>query len=96
LFHRRAHSSAGDRLPETVDEYVNALTGSERGVTASTRLQVVAGWIEEADANGEVDARGALGVYCGMLASRDVHEGPDMVNGGAISAATAIKPDRPE
>lgn len=33
---------------EPVDEYVNALTGAERGVATSTRLQVVAAWIEEA------------------------------------------------
>lgn len=78
---------------ETVDEYVNALTGAERGVTSSTRLQVVAGWIEEADSNGQVDTRGAIGVYCGMLAGRKVHEGPDAVKFGSITAATAIKPD---
>jgi hypothetical protein len=81
--------NAGD----TVDQWVNALAGTERGVTASTRLQVVAGWIEEADSNGQVDVRNAIGVYCGKLAGKKEHEGPDMTNGGAISAATAIKPD---
>jgi hypothetical protein len=78
---------------ENVDQYVNALTGSERGVTASTRLQVVAGWIEEADANGQTDERNAIGVYCGMLASRKVHQGPDAVRDGSVKAAAAIKPD---
>jgi hypothetical protein len=45
---------------ETLDQYVNALTGTERGVTTSTRLRVCAGWIEEEDANGQVDTRGML------------------------------------
>jgi hypothetical protein len=83
----------GKGSTETVDEYVNAITGTERGVTTSTRLQVVAGWIEEADANGQVDERNAIGVYCGMLASRKVHQGPDATRYGSVKAATAIKPD---
>jgi hypothetical protein len=78
---------------ETVDQWISALTGTERGVTTSTRLQVCAGWIEEADANGQTDVRGMLGVYCGMLAQREVHQGPDAVRYGSIAAATAIKPD---
>ena len=78
---------------ETVDAWVNALTGAERGVTTSTRLQVCAGWIEEADANGQVDERGIIGVYCGTLARSGVHQGPDAVRYGSIGAATAIKPD---
>lgn len=78
---------------ETTDQWVNALTGTERGVTTSTRLQVCAGWIEEADSNGQVDTRGMLGVYCGTLAQRGVHQGPDATRYGSISAVTAIKPD---
>ena len=78
---------------EDVDQWVNALTGTERGTVASTRLQVCAGWIEEADANGQVDVRGLIGTYCGKLASRKVHEGPDAVRYGGITAATALKPD---
>ena len=78
---------------ETLDAWVTALTGSERGTVVSTRLQVCAGWIEEADSNGQVDVRGLIGTYCGKLASRNVHEGPDAVRYGSISAATAIKPD---
>jgi hypothetical protein len=78
---------------ETLDQWVNALTGAERGTIASTRLQVCAGWIEEADSNGQVDTRGLIGTYCGKLASRNVHEGPDAVRYGGISAATALKPD---
>jgi hypothetical protein len=78
---------------ETIDQWVNALAGSERGTIASVRLQVCAGWIEETDANGQVDVRGLIGTYCGKLASRNVHEGPDAVRYGGISAATALKPD---
>jgi hypothetical protein len=78
---------------ETLDQWVNALTGMERGTIRSTRLQVCAGWIQEADANGQVDVRGLMGTYCGKLAERKVHEGPDAVRYGGISAATAIKPD---
>jgi hypothetical protein len=78
---------------ESVDQWVNALTGTERGVTTSSRLQVCAGWIEEADANGQTDVRGMLGIYCGMLAQRNVHQGPDAVRYGSIAAATAVKPD---
>ena len=78
---------------ETLDQWVNALTGAERGAVASTRLQVCAGWIEEADSNGQVDVRGLIGTYCGKLAARNVHEGPDAVRYSGISAATALKPE---
>jgi hypothetical protein len=77
---------------ETTDQWANALAGTERGATVSTRLQICAGWIEEADPNGQTDVRGIIGVYCGKLASLDVHEGPDAVKNGSISAATAIMP----
>jgi hypothetical protein len=78
---------------ETLDQWVNALCGSERGSVASTRLEVCAGWIEEADSNGQIDVRGLIGVYCGTLAARKVQDGPDAVKFGGIAAATALKPD---
>jgi hypothetical protein len=78
---------------ETLDQWANALAGTERGTAASTRLQVCAGWIEESDTGGQVDVRGLIGVYCGRLAARGVHQGPDAVRYGGISAATALKPD---
>ena len=78
---------------ETLDQWKNALCGAERGNTASTRLQVCAGWIEEADANGQVDVRGLIGTYCGSVAARKVMDGPDAVKFGGISAAVNIKPD---
>jgi hypothetical protein len=78
---------------ESVDQWVNALAVAERGNTASVRLQVCAGWIEEADNNGQVDTRGVIGAYCGKLAARKVHEGPDVVRHGGIEAAAAIKPE---
>jgi hypothetical protein len=80
-------------VAESVDQWVNTLAGTERGVTTSTRLQVCAGWIEEADANGQIDVRGMIGVYCGMLAKRNVHQGPDAVRYGSIAAATTVEPD---
>ncbi|MDR2807760.1 MAG: DUF2586 domain-containing protein [Spirochaetaceae bacterium] len=78
---------------ETLDQWANALSGVERGTVASTRLQVCAGWIEEADANGQIDVRGLIGMYCGVLAGRKVHQGPDAVRYGSISAATALRSD---
>jgi hypothetical protein len=78
---------------ETDGQWVNALAGAERGATASVRLQVCAGWIEEADSGGQTDVRGMLGMYCGTLARRGVHQGPDAVRYGPVSAAAAIKPD---
>jgi len=77
---------------ETADAWANALCGAERGSVASPRLQVCAGHIEEADMNGQLDARGIIGVYCGTLAARKVQDGPDAVKFGGIAAATAILP----
>jgi hypothetical protein len=45
---------------ETLDRWVNALAGTERGTTVSPRLRICAGWIEEADPNGQVDVRGII------------------------------------
>jgi hypothetical protein len=77
---------------ETLDQWANALCGAERGSVASTRLQVCAGWIEEADSNGQIDVRGIIGTYCGTLAARNVQDGPDAVKFGGIAAAAALKP----
>lgn len=77
---------------ETVDEWVNLLAGSERGMVTSTRLQVCAGWIIEADPQGQVDVRGLIGLYCGLLARRKVQEGPDAVKHGAIPGAMELMP----
>jgi hypothetical protein len=78
---------------ETVDQWANALIGTERGATASVRLQVCAGWIEKADADGQADMCGTLGVYCGTLAQRDVHQGLDAVRCDSVGTAAAIKPN---
>lgn len=78
---------------ETLNEWANELCGVERGSTASTRLEVCAAYIEEADSNGQVDIRGLIGTYCGTLAARKVQDGPDAVKFGGIAAATALKPD---
>jgi len=78
---------------EGLDAYVNALCGIERGSVASTRLQVCASYIEEADSNGQIDVRGLIGTYCGTLAARKVQDGPDAVKFGGIAAATALMPE---
>ena len=78
---------------ETLDAWKNALCGSERGSVTSTRLQVCAGWITEADANGQLDERGLIGVYCGTLAARKVQDGPDATKFGGLAAATALLPE---
>jgi hypothetical protein len=78
---------------ETLDEWTMAMATTERGTVGSTRLQVCAGWIEEADSNGQVDVRGLIGTYCGKLAQRNVQQGPDAVRFGGINAATALKPE---
>jgi hypothetical protein len=77
---------------ETLDAWANALCTVERGTVGSTRLQVCAGWIEEADVNGQVDVRGLIGTYCGTLAARKVQDGPDAVKFGGIAAATSLLP----
>jgi len=78
---------------EDLDAYVNALCGIERGSVASTRLQVCAAYIEESDANGQIDVRGIIGTYCGTLAARKVQDGPDAVKFGGITAANALMPE---
>jgi hypothetical protein len=78
---------------ETLDQWANALAGPERGTIASTRLEVCASWIEESDTNGQIDVRPLINTYCGKLASRNVHQGPDAVKYGGITPATALKPD---
>ncbi|MBN2536380.1 MAG: DUF2586 family protein [Spirochaetales bacterium] len=77
---------------ESIDTWAGLLTGSERGSVESTRLQVCAGWIEEADSEGQIDTRGLIRLYCGMLARRNVHEGPDAVRYGAIPGAISLMP----
>jgi hypothetical protein len=77
---------------ETLDAWANALCGAERGTVGSTRLQVCAAYIEEADANGQIDTRPLINTYCGTLAARKVQDGPDAVKFGGITAATALMP----
>jgi len=78
---------------ETLDALINALCGEERGTVGSTRLQVCASYIEEADVNGQIDVRPLINTYCGTLASRKVQDGPDAVKFGGIAAATALMPE---
>jgi len=81
------------RTDETLDAWANALCGEERGSVGSTRLQVCASYIMEADANGQNDVRGLIGTYCGTLVARKVQDGPDAVKFKGITAATALMPE---
>ena len=78
---------------ETVDDWVTALTGSERGTTVGGRVQVCAGWVECSDPYGAIDVRGALGWSCGMSAQKDVMEPVDHVGSSALSGILRLMPD---
>lgn len=78
---------------ETVDEWVAALTGDERGLTVGGRVQVYAAWIEESDPFGAVDRRGAIGLGSGMSARRNVHEPVDALKYGGVSGVNKLLPE---
>ncbi len=78
---------------ETVDQWVAALTGDERGMTVGGRIQVSAGWVISSDPFGEVDRRGALAFSSGMSATKDVQEPVDHVGSSALSGIVAILPE---
>lgn len=80
------------RTGETTEQWVNALTGTERGTTVGGRVQVYAGWIKQAEGSGAVDERGLIDLGTGMSARRAAHEPPDAIKYGAIPGATAILP----
>lgn len=77
---------------ESVDEWVAALTGDERGLTVGGRVQVYAAWIEESDPMGAVDRRGAIGLGSGMSARRNVHEPVDALKYGGVSGVNKLLP----
>ncbi len=78
---------------ETVDEWVAALTGEERGTTVGGRIQVSAGWAKASDPFGSIDRRGALEFSCGMSAMKDVQEPVDHVGSSALSGILKILPE---
>lgn len=78
---------------ETVDDWVTALAGNERGTTVGGRVQVCAGWVECSDPYGAIDVRGALGWSCGMSAQKDVMEPVDHVGSSALSGILRLMPD---
>lgn len=79
---------------ETLDGWVGALTGTERGLTVGGRVQVCVAWVESSDAiTGEVDRRPGLGWCCGMSAQKDIHEPVDHVGSSALSGITKILPE---
>jgi len=78
---------------ETIDEWVGALTGVERGVTESPRVQVYAGWLNETDPFGSIGIRGGIGLGSGMSARREIQEPVDAVKYGAMSGVNGIAPE---
>lgn len=78
---------------ETVDQWVAALTGPERGMTVGGHVQVSAGWVKSSDPYGEVDRRGAIGFSCGMSARKDVMEPVDHVGSSALSGIVSLLPE---
>lgn len=78
---------------ETLDEWVAALTGDERGLTVGGRVQVYASWIKQSDSDGSLDVRGALDLASGMSAKRDVAEPVDAVSYGGISGVLELLPE---
>ena len=94
-FYRYIHFKAQARYlsdAETVDQWVAALTGDERGLTVGGRVQVYAAYIVQADPFGATDLRGALGLACGMSARRDVQEPVDAVRHGSVSGVVKLLP----
>lgn len=83
----------GTNTGETVDQWVAALTGAERGTTASTRVQIYAAWIMQSDPYGAVDQRGGIGLGSGMSARRDIHEPVDATEYGTIPGVVNLLPD---
>jgi len=77
---------------ETVDQWVAALIGIERGLTASTRVQLYAGWVLEADPFGAIDERGCMNLATGMTARRDIHEPVDATAYGAMPGVVEMLP----
>lgn len=78
---------------ESVDQWVAALTGAERGTTVGGRVQVCAGWALGADPMGEVDRRGGLAWATGLSATRDIHEPVDHVGSSALTGIVALLPE---
>ncbi|MBP5161540.1 MAG: hypothetical protein ILP16_00990 [Spirochaetales bacterium] len=77
---------------ETVDQYVAALVGSERGTVVGGRVQVSAAWCINSDPFGEVDRRPGSGHCAGMSAQKDVSEPVDHVGSSAISGIVELLP----
>ena len=83
----------GPASGETVDGWVTALTGTERGPCVSKRVQVYAAHVVETDGiSGGKDERHAIGLACGMSARRKVHEPVDATKYGPVPSVTALRP----
>lgn len=78
---------------ETVDQWVEALIGDERGTSVGGRVQVSAAWALGSDPFGAVDIRGGIGWSSGMSAQKDVQEPVDHVGSSALSGILEILPE---
>lgn len=78
---------------ETLDGWVNALTGSERGNFSAKRLVVCAGFALEADLNAQNDIRPVIGKLAGHIAAVCmVQERPGKVKLEAVGGITEMYP----
>lgn len=76
---------------ETVDQYVNVMTGTERGIIQCLRTAVVLSRGKIADAvNGNEDTRSVIGKYCGWMLGNKVYESPAKTELGAVSGITGF------
>ncbi len=78
---------------ETLDEYVAALIGTERGSVSSVRLMVCAHWIEENDVSGYVDIRNGLGKIIGRMFAINIALSPGATKLGAVDGVERIMPE---
>lgn len=82
----------GPRANETTTAWLTAVTGTERGETSSTRVQVWAPYIRETDPWGVTEARPAIGRASGMSAALLPHQRISAVKRGGVPAATGMVP----
>lgn len=71
---------------ETLDQYVNAMTTTERGTIQCKRVAVVLSRAKIVDAKyGNEDVRSVIGKYCGWLLRNKIQESPAKTMLGSIS-----------
>jgi len=77
---------------ETIDEYVNAMTNTERGTIQCKRVGVVLSYAAIVDAqNGNTDIRNVGGKYLGWLLWHKIQESPGKTENGAIGGILDVR-----